>query len=68
MATSAPRTWTGTPTLTPAAATEIEALYIDALGDEDKATDPADNAYHEGLRTAYEHVLDLLHPTLTPER
>ena len=38
----------------------LVTAYESALRDEDKADDPADEAYYEGLRAAYAFVLALL--------
>lgn len=46
---------------TPETVKRIYDQYVIALGDEDKATDPEDNAYYEGWRESLEWVLDMLY-------
>ena len=62
IATTIPLTFEGTPEAKPEDVEVMIKNYLSALGDEDKADAPEDAAYYEGLRTAYECVLKMLHP------
>lgn len=61
MATTLLPAYTGTATITPDGVAEIIEALASAQGDADKADDPEDSSYYQGLVDAYIEVLNLLH-------
>jgi hypothetical protein len=61
MATTTPRQFTGTPSLDGAKVAAIAQWYVEALGDEDKASEVELSVFYEGQRMAFESVLCLLY-------
>jgi hypothetical protein len=61
MARTTPQEFSGIPSLDDAKVATIREWYVGALGDSDKADDPADAEYDQGQADAYSDVLALLY-------
>ncbi len=61
-------TYSGTPVLTDAVIADLKEALAEAMGNEDVAADPEDNAFYAGQAGALEFALDLLYGVDLPPR